>query len=81
MENNFLSQFHKTAFRTTNAPKGRGKTNVSFKPTSNSTPNASSSAPNPYAQLVIRAEGYRIMVKTEDFTKFETQLKKHGYLL
>lgn len=32
-------------------------------------------------QLVIRAEGYRIMVKTEDFTKFETQLKKHGYLL
>ena len=31
MENNFLSQFHKTAFRTTNAPKGRGKTNVSFK--------------------------------------------------
>jgi len=32
-------------------------------------------------QLVIRAEGYRLMVKTEDVRKFETQLKKHGYLL
>ena len=32
-------------------------------------------------QLVIRAEGYRIMVKTTDLKKFETQLKKHGYLL
>lgn len=32
-------------------------------------------------QLVIRAEGYRIMVKQEDLKKFETQLKKHGYLL
>ena len=32
-------------------------------------------------QLVIRAEGYRIMVKTEEIKKFETQLKKHGYLL
>ena len=32
-------------------------------------------------QIVIRAEGYRIMVKTEDLRKFETQLKKHGYLL
>ena len=32
-------------------------------------------------QLVIRAEGYRIMVKNEDLKKFETQLKKHGYLL
>lgn len=32
-------------------------------------------------QLVIRAEGYRIMVKTDDLKKFETQLKKHGYLL
>ena len=32
-------------------------------------------------QLVIRAEGYRIMVKQDDLKKFETQLKKHGYLL
>lgn len=32
-------------------------------------------------QLVIRAEGYRIMVKNDDLKKFETQLKKHGYLL
>lgn len=32
-------------------------------------------------QLVIRAEGYRIMVKMDDLKKFETQLKKHGYLL
>ena len=32
-------------------------------------------------QIVIRAENYRIMVKTEDLKKFETQLKKHGYLL
>lgn len=31
--------------------------------------------------IVIRAEGYRIMVKTDDIKKFETQLKKHGYLL
>jgi hypothetical protein len=32
-------------------------------------------------QIVIRAEGYRIMVKMDDLKKFETQLKKHGYLL
>ncbi len=32
-------------------------------------------------QIVIRAEGYRIMVKTDDLRKFENQLKKHGYLL
>ena len=32
-------------------------------------------------RIVIRAENYRIMVKTEDLRKFETQLKKHGYLL
>jgi hypothetical protein len=32
-------------------------------------------------QLVIRAEGFRIMVKQEDLKKFEIQLKKHGYLL
>ena len=32
-------------------------------------------------QIVIRAEGYRIMVKNDDLKKFETQLKKHGYLL
>ena len=32
-------------------------------------------------QIVIRAENYRIMVKNEDLKKFETQLKKHGYLL
>ena len=32
-------------------------------------------------QIVIRAENYRIMVKTEDLKKFEIQLKKHGYLL
>ena len=32
-------------------------------------------------QLVVRAEGYRIMVKTDDLKKFEAQLKKHGYLL
>lgn len=31
--------------------------------------------------LVILAEGYRLMVKIEDVRKFETQLKKHGYLL
>jgi hypothetical protein len=32
-------------------------------------------------QLVIRAEGYRIMIKNEDLNTFENQLKKHGYLL
>jgi len=32
-------------------------------------------------QIVVRAEGYRIMVKNDDLKKFETQLKKHGYLL
>ena len=32
-------------------------------------------------QLAIRAEGYRILVKNDDLKKFETQLKKHGYLL
>ena len=32
-------------------------------------------------QVVIRAEGYRIMVKNDDLNKFENQLKKHGYLL
>lgn len=32
-------------------------------------------------QLAIRAEGYRILVKTEDLRKFVNQLKKHGYLL
>ena len=32
-------------------------------------------------QLAIRAEGYRIMVRNDDLKKFETQLKKHGYLL
>lgn len=32
-------------------------------------------------QMVIRAEGFRILVKLEDIRKFETQLKKHGYLL
>lgn len=32
-------------------------------------------------QLVIRAEGYRILVKLDDIRKFENQLKKHGYLL
>ena len=32
-------------------------------------------------QIAIRAEGYRILVKYEDIRKFETQLKKHGYLL
>jgi len=31
--------------------------------------------------LVIRAEGYRILLKSENQKKFETQLKKHGYLL
>ena len=31
MESNFLSQFHKTAFRTTDTPKGRGKTTVLFR--------------------------------------------------
>ena len=31
--------------------------------------------------IVIRAEGFRLLVKTEDIRKFETQLKKHGYLL
>lgn len=32
-------------------------------------------------KIIIRAEGYRILVKIEDLKKFETQLKKHGYLL
>ncbi len=32
-------------------------------------------------QIVIRAEGYRIMVKTGDMKKFTDRLKKHGYLL
>ena len=32
-------------------------------------------------QIVIRAEGFRILVKNDDLKKFETQLKKHGYLL
>ena len=32
-------------------------------------------------QIVIRAEGYRILVKNDDLKKIETQLKKHGYLL
>ena len=32
-------------------------------------------------EIVIRAEGFRIMVKNDDLKKFETQLKKHGYLL
>ncbi len=32
-------------------------------------------------EIIIRAEGYRILVKIEDLRKFETQLKKHGYLL
>lgn len=32
-------------------------------------------------KITIRAEGYRTMVKNEDIQKFETQLKKHGYLL
>lgn len=32
-------------------------------------------------QLVTRAEGYRILVKSEDVRKLETGLKKHGYLL
>jgi len=32
-------------------------------------------------EIVIRAEGYRIMVKNADLKKFENQLKKHGYLL
>ena len=32
-------------------------------------------------KTVIRAEGYRILVKNDDLKKFETQLKKHGYLL
>lgn len=36
---------------------------------------------NVLRQLAIRAEGYRILVKNEDMRKFETQLKKHGYLL
>lgn len=31
MEHNFLSQFHKTAFRATDMSKGRGKTNVLFR--------------------------------------------------
>lgn len=31
--------------------------------------------------IVIRAEGYRLLVKTVDIRKFEIQLKKHGYLL
>ena len=32
-------------------------------------------------QLIVRAEGYRILVKQDDIKKFEIQLKKHGYLL
>ena len=32
-------------------------------------------------QLVVRAEGYRLLVRAEDIRKFEIQLKKHGYLL
>lgn len=32
-------------------------------------------------KLVIRAEGYLILVKNEDIRRFEDQLKKHGYLL
>lgn len=32
-------------------------------------------------QIVIRAEGYRLLVKVEDVRKFEAQLKKHGYLI
>ena len=32
-------------------------------------------------QIVVRAEGYRILVKSDDLRKFEAQLKKHGYLL
>lgn len=32
-------------------------------------------------QIAIRAEGYRILVMHENLQKFETQLKKHGYLL
>ena len=32
-------------------------------------------------QLVIRAEGYLILVRQEDLNKFETILKKYGYLL
>lgn len=32
-------------------------------------------------QIVIRAEGYRFMVKNDDLKIFEKQLKKHGYLL
>jgi hypothetical protein len=30
---------------------------------------------------IILAEGYRLLVKIEDVRKFETQMKKHGYLL
>jgi hypothetical protein len=33
------------------------------------------------SQLVVRAEGYLILVKNEDLHKFEERLKKHGYLL
>ncbi len=32
-------------------------------------------------ELVIKAEGYRIMVRNDDIRKLELQLKKHGYLL
>lgn len=32
-------------------------------------------------RLVIRAEGYRILVSTVDLKKFENLLKKHGFLL
>lgn len=32
-------------------------------------------------RLIIRAEGYLILVRSEDIHQFEEQLKKHGYLL
>lgn len=32
-------------------------------------------------QLVVRAEGFRLLVRSSDMTKFEERLKKHGYLL
>ena len=97
MENNFLSQFHKTAFRTTDAPWEQffkqliqhchplKEDKTSYKryqldPENRDLVQLVTTDPQ-LRQLVIRAEGYRIMVKTEDFTKFETQLKKHGYLL
>jgi hypothetical protein len=32
-------------------------------------------------KLVVRAEGYLILVAEDDIRKFENQLKKHGYLL